>query len=529
MSGVGPTITALEGSLREVVRTRRSSPSIAIELTAAAGAALVTVLFAANAALAGEVSSQAAGLFLLLVLFVGALAAGLAVLEPWAGLLAWLIVMPVLNASRLGLTLGGLFVTNSTILVACLVLGTVLASRSGRVRLQKVPGPVLALATAVSLVAILSGALAADRGLGISIALHGVVEPAILAVIACLLIDRRRRVVALAVAMVLSVAIATLYNMERLLRLSFDLAVAQSDRTGFARFTYYNVGIYGDMLVMTLPLAIGLLLYTRTRTTSRPVRLAVLGLIVLLAIGLYLTFTKGPWLAGLLVITGLLVVTATSWRARAATVLVAALLAMLIVPYPLYAIRAIDSALADQMLSVVQGLQGGSRADSWDPETAEGEVSITERALATRAAVAMAIDHPLIGVGPGNFADAYANQYKPPEATRSLHSAHDMFADVAAEFGLPLAALLVVAFFGAGLVAIGLGRRGPPGTRVLGLALGASIAGFLIVGFTFGVDLYRPYRIMNSDVLFAALLLSGIVALARARRLESDSKASATP
>jgi putative inorganic carbon (hco3(-)) transporter len=526
---MGRTVTELGGSLRDVVRARRVSPSIAIELAAAGGAALVAMLFTANAAVAGEVSSQAAGLFLILVVVLGALAAGLAVLEPWAGLLAWLIVMPVLNASRLGRTLGGVFVTDSTILVACLVLGIVLAWRSGRLRPQRIPGPVTALATAASVVAIMSGALAADPGLGLTIALHGVVEPAIVALIACLLIDRRSRVVGLAVAMALSVAIATLYNLERLLKLTFDLAVAQGDRTGFARFTYYNVGIYGDMLVMTLPLAIGLLLYARTRTTSRPVRLAVMGLIVLLAIGLYLTFTKGPWLAGLLVITGLLVVTEASWRARAVTVLVAALLAMLIVPYPLYAIRAIDSALADRMLTVVQGLQGGNRADSWDPETAEGEVSITERALATRAAVAMAIDHPLIGVGPGDFADAYATQYKPPEATRSLHSAHDMFADVAAEFGIPLAALLVVAFFGAGLVAIALGRRGPPETRVLGLALGASVAGFLIVGFTFGVDLYRPYRIMNSDVLFAALLLAGIVALMRTRRLEPDDSTSATP
>jgi O-antigen ligase len=304
--------------------------------------------------------------------------------------------------------------------------------------------------------------------------------------------------------------------MERLLRITFDLAIAQSDRTGFARFTYYNVGIYGDMLVMVLPLAIGVLLYARARLAQRPVRLVIVWMIALLVAGLYLTFTKGPWLAALIVIPGMLALSVGSWRARAGIVLAAMLLATLIVPYPLYLIRAIEPAFSASALSVVRTLQGGNRADSWDPETAEGEVSITERLLATRAALAMAIDHPLVGVGPGNFANAYARQYRPSGATRTLQSAHDMLPDVAAEFGFPLAGLLIALFVTAGLTALRLSLRAPRAIRPLARAYGAGLAGFLIVSFTFGVDLYRPWRVMNSDVLFAALLLAGIGTLARA-------------
>jgi O-antigen ligase len=485
-------------------------------LILSAGAAEAAILFTALAAHAGEVSSEATGLLLVLVFVAGTVLAALAVFEPWLGLLAWLVVMPGLNASRLGITIAGLFVTHATLIIACLALGTILATRSRARGAARVPVKVILLAAAASVLAMVSGLNAPDSGLGFTIALHGVVEPAILAVLVFALVDGPRRVAALALAMTVSVTIATAYNMERLLRLTFVLATAQIDRTGFARFTYYNVGIYGDMLVMVLPLAIGVFLYARARLAQRPVRLVIVWMIALLVAGLYLTFTKGPWIAALIVIPGLLAMSVASWRARAGIVLAAALLATLVVPYPLYLIRAIAPALSNRALAVVTTLQGGNRANSWDPETAEGEVSITERLLATRAALAMAIDHPVLGVGPGNFANAYARQYRPPGATRLLQSAHDMLPDVAGEFGFPLATLFTALFIAAGLTALRLSRRAPPGIRPLARAFGAGLAGFLIVSFTFGVDLYRPWRVMNSDVLFAALLLAGIGTLARA-------------
>jgi O-antigen ligase len=501
--------------ISEVVRERTASPTIQVEATLAVAAALAAVLFTVAAVDAAEATSEATGLLLALVLGIGAVVAGLAVLEPWVGLLAWLVVMPILNASRLGITVGGVFVTHSTLLLACLALGTFLAARSGRRPLARLSWPVAGLAIVAASLAIASGLGAPDAGIGTTIALHGVVEPVVLAVLVLLLADGRERVVALAVAMIASVSIATAYNLERLVRITVDLAVAQSDRTGFARFTYYNVGIYGDMVVMTLPLAVGLFLAWAAHGTHRFRRALVLGATGLLAVGLYLTFTKGPWLGGLIAVAGLLAMSAVTWRRRAAILIVGAMVATIVVPYPLYAIRAVDAGLADQLLPVLQGIQGGNRADSWDPETAEGEVSITERLLATEAAARMALDHPLLGVGPGSFATAYASTYKPAAATRSLQSAHDFLADVAAEFGLPLMVVIIAGFAAAGMAAIRLARRAPPLTKSLALAFGAATAGFLIVGFSFGVDLYRPWRVMNSDVLFAALLLAALGVLAR--------------
>jgi hypothetical protein len=497
---------------------RISSRAFPFELTVAVGAAIAAVVFTVVAGSAAEASSPATGLLLVLVSGVGALLLAAVILEPWVGLLAWILAMPLLNASRLGLTIGGVLITHTTIVLAGLALGTFLASRSGRAQLATVPRLVVLVGVASAALALASGLHATDSGQGVSIALHGVVEPVILGTLVLVLADGSAQVIALALAMAASVTIATAYNLERLLRITFDLAIAQTDRTGFARFTYYNVGIYGDMLVMTIPLAVGLLLSWAARNGERPRRLLVLGMTVLLGLGLYLTFTKGPWLAGLTSVTGLLVVSAASWRRRAAIMVAAALIGMLIVPYPFYAVRAVDPALGERLLSLLHTVQGGNRADSWDPETAEGEVSITERLYATSAAVEMAVDHPLLGVGPGDFASAYTTRYRPAAATRSLQSAHDFFADVAAEFGLPLAALILGSFLAAGLAAIRLVRRAPPLSQTMALGFGAALTGFLIVGFTFGVDLYRPWRVMNSDVLFAALLLAGVGILARSER-----------
>lgn len=503
--------------LEAVVRRRLTAPHARAHVILALGAAAATATFALVAADRGDVASDATGLLLALAVVVGAAVAGLSLLEPWPGLVAWLVAMPLLNAARLGLTVGGVLVTHTTVLLACLAIGTWISTKGPGRLAPRLPRSAIVVAGAISILALMSGLGAPDRSLGATIGLHGLVEPAILAVVAIVLLDRPWRVAALGLAMAASVTIATGYNLERLAKIASDLATAQSDRAGFARFTYYNVGIYGDMLVMSLPLAIGALVYARARLAIRPVRLGLLGMIVLLTLGLYLTFTKGPWLAGLIAVSALLVAYARSWRPRLAILVGAAVVLALIVPYPLYLIRALTPSVADQALTVVSTIQGGDRADSWDPETAEGEVSITERFLATRAAVAMAIDHPLLGLGPGGFAGAYATRYHPAAATRALQSPHDLIADLAAEFGLPLTAIIVVVLAGAAIGGLRVVRRGPPGARTLALAFGAGLGAFIVVGFTFGIDLYRPWRVMNSDVLFAALLCAGLVGLARSR------------
>jgi hypothetical protein len=53
--------------------------------------------------------------------------------------------------------------------------------------------------------------------------------------------------------------------------------------------------------------------------------------------------------------------------------------------------------------------------------------------------------------------------------------------------------------------------------------LAISLIGFVSMATLFGVDLYRPYRTMNSDVVTAALLAGLALAVASAARAASVS------
>ncbi|MGZ6339828.1 MAG: O-antigen ligase family protein, partial [Candidatus Limnocylindrales bacterium] len=168
----------------------------------------------------------------------------------------------------------------------------------------------------------------------------------------------------------------------------------------------------------------------------------------------------------------------------------------------------------EQLVSAVN-----SRSGTIDPGTLEGEVSVTERVLATVAGLRMAVDHPILGVGPGQFATQYEYRYRAASATRYLDSAHDMLAYVAAEFGLPVAGLLVLGLGAALLLAWQTMRRATEALeRIAAASVLAALVGFLVVGLTFGVDLYRAYRLVDSDVVCAALLVGTAIALWAAGR-----------
>jgi hypothetical protein len=63
-------------------------------------------------------------------------------------------------------------------------------------------------------------------------------------------------------------------------------------------------------------------------------------------------------------------------------------------------------------------------------------------------------------------------------------------------------------------VAWRLWRSGAGLAKLLALGYGLSLAGFMIVATLFGSDLYRDYRFMNTDVLYAGLVMGAIAVLA---------------
>lgn len=466
---------------------------------------------AAGAAVAPVGDSFDAKILTILALVISPLVCAAAVVEPWAGLMGWLVAMPLLNATRTGVGLGPVQVIPSTVVVACLCVGSLYASRgdgarSGRMRLAgwALPGLVVLLAAASTLAA-------GDPTTSVPVALNGLVVPTVLAALVIGLRPTRERIVWLLAAMGASVTIASVYNLLRLLRDFTSLGAAQAARTDFARFTYYNVGIFGDMLAMTVPLLLVFVFAWRYDRLTRRAVFLVGAAAALEVVAAYLTFTKSAWIGCLAGSSLTLILVARSWRQRAAVFVVAAIMAAMIVPYPAYALRPVSAAAADGYLTFIATIQGTDRAASWDPRTKEGEVSVNERVLATEAGLRMTRDHPLLGVGPGQFGVEYAQQYKDAQATRPLGSPHNVVVDLTAEYGLPLALLVLAGFAAAFLGGFRAYRRGGP-DRLLGAAIVGALAAFLVVGLTFGSDLYRPWRYMDSDVVFAALLLAAGVA-----------------
>jgi O-antigen ligase len=237
------------------------------------------------------------------------------------------------------------------------------------------------------------------------------------------------------------------------------------------------------------------------------VRLAAILVLALVFLVTYLTYSKSAWIAALVVFVGLAIAVPATRRGRGAALVAVVLASALVLPYG----ELIAVATGNSTTSTTP--PANDRQDSFNPNSPEGEISITGRYLATKAAIAMAIDHPILGVGPGLFGVEYAGPYHDPQAKEALQSPHDMLPGVAAEYGLPLAILLALVVAAALFRAWRLWRSTRDLARLLALAFGVSLVAFMIVATLFGTDLYRAYRYMNTDVLYFGLILGAIVVL----------------
>jgi len=141
----------------------------------------------------------------------------------------------------------------------------------------------------------------------------------------------------------------------------------------------------------------------------------------------------------------------------------------------------------------------GTIGDLADPTT-------RERLAMLSAGLAMAHDHPLTGVGPGQVKHLYP-RYAPPEAVRRHTShLHDTPLQILVERGLPgLAAWLAIfaAFIVRGLRA---GRRAPgdrPEDRALVLGCVAALVAFVVAGLF-------EYNFGDTEVLLVAAALMAV-------------------
>ena len=470
------------------------------------------VLVAASVALVLTGSHQPTEQGPMVAVLVGAIAAvlaglivSLAVLRPWWGLLAWLVASPLINVARAELWIGEIQLIPSTLLIAALGTGVVLDRiRSGAVTPRSTSRTMWILLGVGATLAIASSLAAPAPGEAANITLHGVLEPmAVFAIAAIIRPDARQALHAL-VALAAGVALATAINLAWLF-----VVVAPADlyaqRMQLARLTYFNVGIFASMLVIAIPGAVGLLLLDGAWRRGRAVRVLAWLAIGLFGVALYLTYTKSASLSAAAVCAILIVVLVPGWRARLPLLLAVAALLAVVVPYPLPVLRATVPDAAAAYESFLRGFQGSGRLESWDPDTYQGSGSIGIRLVAIGAAAEMAAESPLLGVGAGGFAREFP-RVRPGADVPELQSAHNLLPNLAAEYGLPFALLVAVGLLYLVGITLISAHRAAGELRLAGTLLAVSLIGFLAMATLFGVDLYRSYRTMNSDVVAAALL-----------------------
>jgi putative inorganic carbon (HCO3(-)) transporter len=233
------------------------------------------------------------------------------------------------------------------------------------------------------------------------------------------------------------------------------------------------------ILATTLPFTFWLLRETGPR------RLAVLPMTGVISVSILLTLSRGA-LVGLG--AGLL------WLAIAERRHLKAILA--------------GALAAAAVLAVVAHVDHSRLETGLRAKEKVASANVASRLEAWRAAADLAVDRPLLGVGPGNYQFHYLEETDRPPGTPPLVVVHDAYLDIAAELGI-VAMLLFVAYLGTTLTRLTTAVRrglGPPG-----FASAARTA--LIIGIFAAITLSEQY--------FAPFWLLGAVATALWHERES--------
>ena len=222
---------------------------------------------------------------------------------------------------------------------------------------------------------------------------------------------------------------------------------------------------YAQILLVLLPLAVW-----AARVERRPgLRLGALGCAVLILSGMLLTLSRGAGVA-LVVLAAAMLATGFA-RVRHVVALAVVLAALVMIVAPNYVTR-------------LASLQSVEQATSRDATGTDG--AIRGRATENLAAINVFADHPIIGVGPGQFFTRYSQQYANELDLRFLDTrrrAHNLYLELAADTGMiGLGAFLAIV----GATLMGLWRlsrlwaaASRPELAELALALALSLVAYL--------------------------------------------------
>lgn len=238
-----------------------------------------------------------------------------------------------------------------------------------------------------------------------------------------------------------------------------------------ASLPFNNQNDFAYILATTLPLTLWLL-------RSAPGRRGlVAALAAVLAVGAVLAFSRGALLGLAAAFVWHLV---TQRRHRLAAVVATVLMAVAV-----FAVVQLDPVRFDTSLEL---------------KSRVADQNVSSRLVLWQAASELAVDHPILGIGPGNFRTYFYEATDIPLGFENLIVVHNAYLDVATELGFPAMVLfvlfLVITFRRvSAMVAEG---RGPPGYA-------AAVQSALVVGLVGALTL--------SEQFFPPLwVLSGLVA-----------------
>jgi O-antigen ligase len=263
---------------------------------------------------------------------------------------------------------------------------------------------------------------------------------------------------------------------------------------------------YAQIMLMLVPLA----LFQAWTERRRLLRLSAYGAAILTSGAVILTFSRGAAVGFALVIA---IMTLLRYIKPIQLLAVGLLAASLLVAVPQYADR------LTSLSAIVDAVTGAN-----DPTTT-ADASILSRATENLAALAVFADHPIIGVGPGQFS-SYYRQYADDIGLLSKaadREAHNLYLATAADTGI----LGLVCFMGILLTTLWqlakarrrwIGRR--PDLANMATAFSLSVATYM----TTGIFLHLSY----ARYFWLVMALAGAAALIALQEPEPDGEAAET-
>jgi O-antigen ligase len=180
---------------------------------------------------------------------------------------------------------------------------------------------------------------------------------------------------------------------------------------------------FAGYLATVLPLALVLAL----RRPTRPLTGLALFALVGASLGILLSQSRGAWLGTALALAVMLL----AWSPRSRAILGLGLLA-LPAGFVLAANRLVPASWTERLASVVENF---GVFDVRTVQLTSENFALVERMAHWQAGWYMFLDHPLLGVGAGNYPAAY-EEYALPGWREALGHAHNYYLNMAAETGL---------------------------------------------------------------------------------------------